>query len=253
MPNRNSEDLQAREDFNCLSNILYTGKSCSVLSEKIGDVSFDKGKTGTDGYGLLHIIERRNEKYKQNEEKITALLYKVMDATKKGYFSDSIKIDNKNDEERIGLEKDGIIAIISRRKGTQEKFVISGYEINKKKEEATDAIQTVIARYGYTPEFSNFRKQVGAVVSSIQLSQQTNEKSREIETARKAGFVQGVCECVAAIGDDHTLGKKLLTEMKVTKDMAKKFANPETFKVLEQGVFAPKKEQIQEQTQNIKR
>jgi len=52
------------------------------------------------------------------------------------------------------------------------------------------------------------------VVSSIQLSQQTNEKSREIETARKADFVQGFCECVADVGDDHVLAKKLLTEMK---------------------------------------
>jgi hypothetical protein len=41
----------------------------------------------------------------------------------------------------------------------------------------------VIARYGYTPEFSNFRKQVGAVVSSLQVSQQLTEKSREIEIA----------------------------------------------------------------------
>ncbi|GBU28272.1 hypothetical protein R84B8_01830 [Treponema sp. R8-4-B8] len=77
------------------------------------------------------------------------------------------------------------------------------------------------------------------------------KKSREIETVRKAGYVQGVCECVAAIGDDHALGKKLLTEMKVNKEMAKKFANPETFKKLEQGIFAP--EQKQEQTNAIKR
>jgi len=251
MPDWKAEDLQVIEDFKCLSNILYTGKSCSVLSEKTGDVSFDKGKTGKDGYGLLHIIESRNEKDKLNEEKITALLYKVMDATKNGYFTDSIIIRKKKDQERIGLEKNGIIAIISRREGTQEKFVISGYEINKKKEEAADAIQTVIARYGYTPEFSDFRKQVGAVVSSPQISPQLNKKSREIEAARKAGYVQGVCECVAAIGDDHVLGKKLLSEMNVTKDMAKKFANPKTFKKLEQGIFAPRPEQ--EQTKSFKR
>jgi len=35
------------------------------------------------------------------------------------------------------------------------------------KEEATEAIQTVSARYGRAPEFSNFRNQVGAVVSSL--------------------------------------------------------------------------------------
>jgi len=73
------------------------------------------------------------------------------------------------------------------------------------------------------------------------------------QTADKMGFVQGVCECVAALGDDYTLGKKLLTEMNVNKDMAKKFANPETFKKLEQGIFAQKQEQKLEQTQGVKR
>jgi len=69
------------------------------------------------------------------------------------------------------------------------------------------------------------------------ISHTTNELSREIETARKAGYVQGVCECVAAIGDDYVLGKKLLTEMNINRDIAKKFANPETYKKLEQGIF----------------
>ena len=76
--------------------------------------------------------------------------------------------------------------------------------------------------------------------------------SPEIETAKKMGYVQGVCECVAVVGGDRELGKKLLTEMNVTKDMAKKFANPETYKTLEQGIFAEKQEQKLEQTQSIK-
>jgi hypothetical protein len=84
---------------------------------------------------------------------------------------------------------------------------------------------------------------------------QSAEKSREIEIARKTGYIQGVCECVAAIGDNHALGKKLLIEMNVTKDMAKKYANPETFKKPEQGIFAqkPEQQQEQEQTHSIKR
>jgi hypothetical protein len=76
---------------------------------------------------------------------------------------------------------------------------------------------------------------------------------RQLETAKKAAYVQGVCECVAAIGDVYAFGKKLLSEMSVTKDMAKKFANPETYKILEQGIFAPQYEQKQEQTHNIRR
>jgi len=55
--------------------------------------------------------------------------------------------------------------------------------------------------------------------------------------------VQGVCECVAAIGGDYALGKKLLTEMNVSQNLAKKYASPETFKALEKGVFAQKQGQ----------
>jgi transglutaminase/protease-like cytokinesis protein 3 len=92
------------------------------------------------------------------------------------------------------------------------------------------------------------------------IKQQQNQKAEfkspqdfmdTIQLAKKAGYVQGVCECVVAIGDDHTLGKKLLSEMNVTKDTAAKYANPETFKILEQGIFAP--QQKLEQTHIIKR
>ena len=75
---------------------------------------------------------------------------------------------------------------------------------------------------------------------------------RRLETARKAGYVQGVCECVAVVGNEQNLGKKLLSEMQVTKDMAKKFANPDTFKTLEKGIFAQKQEQKLEQTHSRK-
>jgi len=75
----------------------------------------------------------------------------------------------------------------------------------------------------------------------------------QLELARKAGYVQGVCECVAVVGNEQNLGKKLLNEMNVTKDMAKKFANPETYKTLEKGIFAQKPEQKLEQTQGLKR
>ena len=61
--------------------------------------------------------------------------------------------------------------------------------------------------------------------------------------AKKAGYVQGVCECVTVVTNevgDRALANKLLSEMKVTRAMAKKYADPETYKGLEQSVFAPK-------------
>jgi hypothetical protein len=88
-------------------------------------------------------------------------------------------------------------------------------------------------------------------VQKNQVSTQNFE--RQLETARKAGYVQGVCECVAVVGNEQNMGKKLLSEMNVTKDMAKKFANPETYKTLEKGIFAQKPDQKLEQTQRVKR
>ena len=41
--------------------------------------------------------------------------------------------------------------------------------------------------------------------------------------------------------------------MNVTKDMAKKFATPETYKTLEKGIFSQKQDQKLNQTQGIKR
>jgi hypothetical protein len=92
-------------------------------------------------------------------------------------------------------------------------------------------------------------------------SEQSPVSDRQLETAQKTGYVQGVCESVLAFNNDENrkimteatmtfLSKKLLSEMKVTKDMAQKFANPETYKALEQSVFAPKQEQKLEQTQS---
>jgi hypothetical protein len=81
----------------------------------------------------------------------------------------------------------------------------------------------------------------------------------ELETAKKTGYVQGVCESVLAFNTGENrkimsestmnfLSKKLLSEMNVTRDTARKFANPETYKALEQSVFAPEQERRLEQT-----
>jgi hypothetical protein len=87
---------------------------------------------------------------------------------------------------------------------------------------------------------------------------------RQLETAQKTGYVQGVCESVLAFNNDENrklmsesnmafLSKKLLSEMNVTKDMAQKFANPETYKALEQCLFTPEREQNREQMQSLER
>jgi hypothetical protein len=69
----------------------------------------------------------------------------------------------------------------------------------------------------------------------------------QLALAHKAGYVQGVCESVAVVGQEHALAKKILTEMNVTRDMANKYARPETIKTLEQGIFAQQQNRTQEQ------
>jgi hypothetical protein len=243
-----------REASGKMTGILATNKSGVVTHNKFGEITVDAGEAKSRSFGLKHIIKQRHDENKSTKEMAAILI--LLDVTlKNGTKISDIKLKRQPDHRgRMELESGGIIAIVSkqREQGDSEQWVLTGFD-KKESKEAADTIQKVISRYGYTPEFLDLEKQVGAVVSSIQVSHQSNNKSSEIETARKAGYVQGVCECVAAIGDDHTLGKKLLSEMNVTKEMAKKFANTETYKTLEQGIFAPKQEQILEQTHNIKR
>ena len=65
----------------------------------------------------------------------------------------------------------------------------------------------------------------------------------ELELAKKMGYVQGVCESVVAIDKEYEIGKKVMNTMKVTKEMAQKYAAPDTYKAMEAGIFAQKQEQ----------
>jgi len=108
------------------------------------------------------------------------------------------------------------------------------------------------------PVFIN--ENLKTVIENIELENSISENKQkqlynftnQIQISKITGYVQGVCECIAAI-DNYDLGKKLLSEMQVTKDMAKKLANPETYKVLEEGIFAQKPDQKLEQTQGVRR
>ena len=51
--------------------------------------------------------------------------------------------------------------------GKKGNWLLTGYDLFDEKEKATDVINEVISRYGYTPEFSVLKTQVGAVVASL--------------------------------------------------------------------------------------
>ena len=158
-----------RQSFNMLSNILATGKSEAIINKDLGEITIDAGHIGKSGFGLKHIIEQRFLKDKASEQDITALLHLVKDAAQSGDVTREIsRIKNENTVGSYDISKNGIIAFVSKTRGnTSEKFVITGFSDRGKEKEAADAIQTVIAQYGYTPEFSDVRKQVGAAIASI--------------------------------------------------------------------------------------
>ena len=95
----------------------------------------------------------------------------------------------------------------------------------------------------YSHQFNDYEKNIPKP-SAAKISKEPDDKSfdKQIEAAKKAGYVQGVCECLALVGGDKAMSNKILTQMNVTKDMAKKYASPETYRALERTVFAPKQE-----------
>lgn len=166
----NNKDGTVKQDLQLLTGILESGKSATIRHKDIGDIVVGEGTTGKSGYGIKHIIEQRYAKDGKSEEEIAALCYLIMNSLKDGEF-------RKNDEHFAEIKKKGIMAVVSKqRNGNKEQWLLTGYDLYAEKTEATDAIQTVIAQYSYTPAFSGLRKQVGAVIASLNQSIPENTK-----------------------------------------------------------------------------
>jgi uncharacterized protein YkuJ len=172
----------ARKTCSLLTNVLESGKSATVRNKDLGDITVDAGHTGKGGYGLKHIIEQRHTKDGKNDVEITALFIALKNTLKSGVIiRDEKYVDTTgNDKGVYLLEKNGIIAVVSKmRFNDKEQFVLTGYENKNKEKEAADTIKKVISKYGYAPEFSSLKSQVGAVVASLAVSHKAVNKSRE--------------------------------------------------------------------------
>lgn len=176
------EPLELSEDnianaFRQLDRSLRFNANFEIQSERLGEeVSVFPGSTGKHGLGIRHIIEERTKKDNLSLDEITALSALIVDAVQTGDIT-------RNGENRCEISKSGIIAIV--RKDFDDKhqnWILTGFHYEgeniEKKQEATETIQTVIAKYGQSPDYSYFRSQVGAVVASLDLSiSQTPTKS----------------------------------------------------------------------------
>jgi len=88
---------------------------------------------------------------------------------------------------------------------------------------------------------------------TIQQKEPVPAGKKDIELAKRMGYVEGVCESVVSIGKEYEMGKKVMAEMNVTKEMAMKYANPKTYKAMEEGIFSQKNEQKIEKTRSHNR
>ena len=153
-----------KSDLNLLNGILESGQPATIHHTTLGAITVDAGTTGKSGYGIKHIIEQRYAKDGKNEDEIAALCLLITDALKDGTF-------RKNDEHFAEIKKNSIMAVVSKqRNGNKEQWLLTGYDLYDEKAAATDAIQAVIAMHGYTSEFSGLKKQVGAVIASLEKS-----------------------------------------------------------------------------------
>lgn len=174
-------DLERKEKlelFSRLAAVLDEGTVYTASNKTIGEIQLRHGNKST---GLAHIINRRYEERVLNksvqmqpedaQKEITAICFLVADSLDKGSASQTPRRNWK-------IEKDGIQAVID--KDRNGKFVLTGFALNDKKEEAEKSISTVIGQYGYTPEFLEMYAQVGAALSSYEHSTpQTPQKSNE--------------------------------------------------------------------------
>ena len=153
---------------------------------------------------------------------------------------------------RYPLNKENPVCILTVSDGKSNGENVKAY-VKGNVETAENLVSNTIRHFDQKeiPSILNIGSYLQSQIMESSLEVKLSDSDPTTQLAKKTGYVQGVCECVVAIGDDYTLGKKLLSEMNVSKDMAKKFANPETYKNLEQGIFAP--QQKLEQTHSIKR
>ena len=145
-----------------LTDVIRDGE---IITRKNSSLDDDvRVKRGGMKEGLVHLIDHRirervlNEKVQMNiiqaQKETAAILFLVIYNINK---APAIKETNGN----YGIYYKGIKTIITQ--DTKGHYVLSGYDNNQTKQEATESINAVIAQYGNTPEFLGIYAQVGAV------------------------------------------------------------------------------------------
>ena len=154
-------EIQDKALMSDLADVLENGEVITRNNPALdGEV---RVKRGGMNEGLVHLIDHRvrervlNKNVQMDEEQAqketSAILFLAIDNIDK---APAQKEENGN----WGIYSKGIKTVITKDK--KGHYVLTGYDNNQTKEEATESINAVIARYGNTPEFLGIYAQVGA-------------------------------------------------------------------------------------------
>lgn len=142
-----------------------------------------------DNFGHLRSFSKVliNNTEPENDDRKNIFLIKVNNPHQNDIFV--VTRDSKN---RCEITKNGIIAIIRKDfDDRNENWILTGFQYKGEKEEknreATEAIQTVIAQYSHSLEYSYFRNQVGAVISSLDLNISQSSKKSSLQSIVQNG------------------------------------------------------------------
>ncbi len=155
------EDISLMKD---ISSVITESEVFAQNNETLGNVRVRFGNPKHSG--LSHIIKRRMDKLIEHNgltledaQKETASI--IFLAVKNIAEAPATKETNG----RYAIYKNGIKTAIDTDKNG--KFIVTGFDFDDTQKEATDAIMSVNAHYGYAPEFLEIYAQVGAVYASL--------------------------------------------------------------------------------------
>lgn len=185
-------DVAAGVHLARLGNMLAKKGSVELENPELGKAVFGFGDFGDltkpdspGGNGACHIIQRRHEAEKLSPDEISSLLM-LVSAIAENFAPDGYDKTGT----RAFINKSGVRVVLQKNwKDEGKSWVVSGYglldESKKLTLEATETIQAVTAMYGYKPEHSFLREQVGAVIASIPSIRQRQEKVKELKRKMK--------------------------------------------------------------------
>lgn len=198
-----SFEKQDRKILSQLAAILDDGYVFKSSNLDLGEIELRKGKKST---GLTHIIVRRFEKKVLSKKSQISSSQAIKEITAISFLI-AKSLENcpatVTPRGNWNIENQGIVAVIDKDKFG--KFVLTGFEWNEKRQEATESISTVIAQYGYTPEFLEMYAQVGAVLTSYGFS--LNHNTTSVNTSLEQGATNNTHQAGKGVymGNDNAI------------------------------------------------